>query len=476
MTAIAPPAAPASAPPAPAPAAPDEPFWDAEPGTEIPRPPLFLVVIGEPGLGKTHVGMTFPGPVVVFDTEFRADGVLSKFRNIEKYWKKVDAWDDVRQGVGRALQRHAKMPGTFVFDSGSDLNLLAEAEVLAEIAADSKKAHKTLHWGPVNKRFKGLFSTLRDRRWNAVFTARLKDEWKGDDRTGGRTAGSFVGDKLIYHADFAIKLERAADGKRVGRVLKNGAKKIGTYREILEDHELNFAGIAREMDAEPVVTIVAAAPPAIVPAPAPAAPAPVAAPVAAHAPPPNPVQAEGVSAGATPVTPSATPAPPLATSATSATGDDGAGLLAEPFLASLGFAKTGKVVEDLTLDTAAALGSEWAKARDAGMVHVAKEKAEALARGGWWRAPEQKHAAPAPAVVPAVVVPVPAIPTAPPELVAELEALAVELGSTRDGLWKRMTAKGAVPEPGKLKLDAATEARRLMLDAKAAKAAPAKAA
>lgn len=270
--------APTSTPPAPAPAAAaptkDAWTWDAEPGDPLPEPPLFLVVIAESGLGKTHIGCTFPGPVVCLDTEFRANEVLRKFRNIERYWKKIETFNDVRQGVIRAVSKH-KSPGTILFDSGSDLQLLAEAEVLDKIAHETdekgraKKAHKTFHWGPVNKIFKNLFGHLRDKSWNAVFTARLKDEWAGDDRTGKRTAGGFVTDKLIYHADFAIQLEMR-DGKRVGRVLKNGSRKPGSYRDVLEDEQLTYAGIREEMEAGAVQVLVEVMPP-VMPMPAPAA-------------------------------------------------------------------------------------------------------------------------------------------------------------------------------------------------------------
>ena len=63
--------------------------------------PSTSVVIAEAGLGKTHIGLTFPGPVVVLDTEFRADEVLRKFRNVEKYWKKVESWSDIREAAAR---------------------------------------------------------------------------------------------------------------------------------------------------------------------------------------------------------------------------------------------------------------------------------------------------------------------------------------------------------------------------------------
>lgn len=255
--------APPAAPPAPTPHPKDDWTWDAEPGQEIPASPLFLVVIAEPGLGKTHLGCTFPGPIVCLDSEFRANEVLRRFRNIEKYWKKIDCFNDVRQAVGRAITKH-KVPGTILFDSGSDLQLLAEAEVLDKIAGDGKKAHKTLHWGPVNKLFKNLFGFLRDRSWNAVFTARLKDEWKGEDRTGARVPGGFVTDKLIYHADFAIELAMK-DGKRIGKVLKNGAKKPGTFAMEMPDEQLSYAGIVKAMEERPAQVLVQASPPAIAP-------------------------------------------------------------------------------------------------------------------------------------------------------------------------------------------------------------------
>lgn len=481
------PAPTAETPAAAVPSADAAPFWDATPETEIPRPPLFAVVVAEPGLGKTHLALTFPGPVIVLDTEFRADEVLRKFRNVKKYWKKVEAWADVREAVVRALKTHPEGGGTLVFDSGSDLNLLAEAEVLQELARDDKKAHKTLHWGPVNKRFKGLFATLRDRRWNAVFTARLKDEWAGDNRTGARTAGGFVADKLIYHADFALQLERGPSGERVGRVLKNGARKIGTYAAILTDEDLTYAGILRAMDeetpaaGEAKAVLVPASPQGIQPAR-----------VATSAPPPAP---------ATPAPPPVAAPSPSAPPPTS----PGAALFGEAVLERAGFRKSGRVTEELGLDAAAALALEWEEARtklaSATMVTIASQ----LARGGWYRTPEApapatakaapKASAPpaaAPAAAPASPTPSPAAapaasPASPPaipgpalasaEEVAALERLAADVGSSSDAFWERVLAKGWARERGRLSAEAAAKLRGLF-EAQKAKlgASPAKAA
>jgi hypothetical protein len=508
-TATDPATAPPVAPQAPAPVADDSAFWDAEPGTEIPRPPLFVVLIAEPGLGKTHVGCTFPGPVVCLDTEFRADEVLRKFRNIEKYWKKVERFDDVRQAIGRAMKKH-KTPGTILFDSGSDLQLMAEAEVLAEIAANEKKAHKTLHWGPVNARFKNLFGFLRDKRWNCVFTARLKEEWKGDDRTGNRVPGGFVTDKLIYHADFALRLEKrdTAPGGRVAIVLKNGAKKVGTYANELPDSEINFAGIMKAMEAEPEKVIVpasasglkpAASAAASAPAPtAPTAPTPIANTTPARLPVPPTEAASVVSSGGAqgaPTSPAAAPSTPPVDS-------PGAAILGESFLNSLGFFKTGRIIEEIGLDRASRVAAEWAEARDRKHAAEMVTHEHALTRSGWYRRASEAPSALAPAPeAPAPKAPkkeakaeavaaqeavaasasppapatAPASPAAPdpalasPEEVAELLALAASLNATPDQFWARVKAKGWSSEPGKIAKDKAKLAKDTFMQAKAAR-------
>jgi hypothetical protein len=546
MTATANPPA-AAVPPAPSPETPPgaDDFWDAEPGTVIPPPPVFAVVIAEPGLGKTHFGLTFPGPVVVLDTEFRADEVLRKFRGVDRFWKKIEKFDDVRQAIARASKKYAKSPGTILFDSGSDLNLLAEAEVLAEIAANEKKAHKTLHWGPVNARFKNLFGFLRDRRWNAVFTARLKDEWKGDDRTGVRAPGGFVTDKLAYHADFVLRLEARA-GKRVGVVLKNGAKKIGTYATELADEELTFAGIVRSMEAEPekvLVTVTESGPrPAAASAPASTLPAPAPSaqntpPVAAPPVPPTvaPVSS-GVSGGSAPATaggPAAAPTIPAPTSSpsTGAVGaapsapdpspipastdrtatpesstapkdSPGADLLGEPFLNSLGFFKTGRIIEEIGLDRASRIAAEWAEAHDRKHAAEMVSHEHALTRSGWYRRAAEVHApaqaaaptkeakaeaapvqktvaasapppvsAPTPAPTPA---PAPAAPAAvvmaTAEEVAELVALSASIGASEAHFWKKAIANKWTEKPGEIPEAHAKTARDLLVKAKAARA------
>lgn len=474
-TATAPPAtAPTNGTPAPAPAplpSTDPPFvWDAQPGVEPPESPLFLVVIAESGLGKTHLGCTFPGPIVLFDTEFRGNDVLRKFRNTERYWKKVATFEDIRAGIGAAIAKH-KTPGTILFDSGSDLQLLAEAEVLDQISAAGAKAHKTFHWGPVNKLFKNLFGFLRDKGWNAVFTARLKEEWKGEDRTGKRVPGGFVTDKLIYHADFAVEL-RVRDGKRVGKVLKNGAKKPNGYREELPDEVLDYAGIMAEMGAPAIPLVEKVGSSSLKPAAAastapttgqPAAPAPEPAPQTAPiaaAPPTEPAPSAIIATGGTTMAEAREAhVTAQATAHATAVADLDEGFLERltPELAALGFHRTGGTNPDAEPASSGNLiaalaglrharaGSAWAEAT---------KHAAALAREGFFPDPL----------------------LASPEDLAALEALAFQLfQAPPDALWARLVATKKAIARGQIGRKELAETRAALegAGAKTAGAAPA---
>jgi hypothetical protein len=424
-----------SAPDAACAAGDDESFtWDGVPGQELARPPLFVLVIAEPGAGKTFLGCTFPATLVCLDSEHRANTVLRNFRNT--YWKKVLAFDDVRRAVAWATKRHPG--GTFLFDSGSDLNALAEAEVVAEMNASKAKVHPTLHWTPVYERISKLCGYLRTQGWNAVFTGRLTDEYEGDKRTGKRTPSGFVTNKLLYQVDFALQIVMR-DGKRVGLVLKNGGKKPGTYATELPDEALNYEGILREFEAAPVTVVpVAVGGPSIVPAArdvtAPSAPT-LPAPAATLPPVPAPPAAPPVAA---PV-PLARADVVLETLESSEIAVDDPGKLH-------GFRQTGEAIERLPISAVVKLAAEWRDAKDRGADAIAVQKEHELSRGGWFQAP------------------------AKPELVstaevAELEALARKVGSTPAAFWARAMARGWTKVRGELTPERAREIRELLLGA-----------
>jgi hypothetical protein len=417
-------------PPAPiAPAAPahDDFSWDATPGQPIPAPPLFLLVMAEAGAGKTYLGCTFPGPVVCLDSEHRADRVLRKFRNT--YWKKILTFDDVRRAVLSVIKKHSR-GGTILFDSGSDLNGLAEEEVIAEMNASKAKVHPTLHWTAVYEKIAKMCGLLRERGWNAVFTARLGDEYQNDKKTGQRAPSGFVVNKLLYHADFAVELV-VRDGKRIAKVLKNGEMKPGTYAVELPDDQISYDGIVKAMSADPIP-----AAPAAVGARAiqPAAAAPVAPASTAAA------ALVCVAVESKPVAPA--PVAPVVPSTPATPADVGA-MIAEATV-------KGEAIASAVLAAPAAMST----------APTAPPAAPILT-------PEPAPHAPPPAGGPGVldVLEQETAKLAASDVeIAELEVLAKERwGCSKDILWARLMSKGWATERGKLTLEYRNKIRALLL-------------
>lgn len=297
----------------PAPPALPEYKFDYTPDSTFEGPePIVALLIGEHGVGKTHTGMTFPRPMVVFDTESRARAVARKFRDV--FIKSPKGWADMKIGINYSV---AKMkPGTILIDSGSDIRDMIEGWVLDRASAKGEKAHHKFHWGEVYEELGLMLAFLRSKGWFVVFTARKSDEYVNDIKTGKREASGFVQNKLEFHADFVIHHEKV-DGFVRGRVTKNGSKRIGYYNTVMDAEQLNFDGILAEWNAPEIIPVdrlteksvrgpvTEVAPKTAAPAPAPASAAPAATPKAAPAPP----APQGAAAAATPAATSAAPTP-----------------------------------------------------------------------------------------------------------------------------------------------------------------------
>lgn len=191
--------------------------WDEIPQS-LADEPFMVLVEGEQGSGKTHFAMTFPEPIFIVDTENRADKVAAKFAGRKQvYRKRCQTFNDIRQTLLQLVFPHFET-GTVVIDSGSDLQRYAESEFLMEAKRD--KIYPTVLWAQVFAKIDGLLSTLRDKGFYTVITARLRDEFngKGDDaeRTGNRILEGYR--RLPYLVDIHLRLP----GDGTAQVFKNG--------------------------------------------------------------------------------------------------------------------------------------------------------------------------------------------------------------------------------------------------------------
>jgi|SaaInl8_200m_RNA_FD_contig_71_841023_length_4786_multi_5_in_0_out_0_6 hypothetical protein len=146
---------------------------------EFPDDPVFSVdITGKQGIGKTHFACTFPKPLIICDTEFKAYTTASKFDGV--HWKRIKVFDDIRQAVYHAVDNDEIK--TVVIDSGADLVSLASEEWCKE--NNKKSVFPITNYKHVYAKIDELVLLLEESRKWFVSTSRLKDEWVGDTSTG----------------------------------------------------------------------------------------------------------------------------------------------------------------------------------------------------------------------------------------------------------------------------------------------------
>uniref|UniRef100_A0A6M3J9X9 Putative ATPase domain containing protein n=1 Tax=viral metagenome TaxID=1070528 RepID=A0A6M3J9X9_9ZZZZ len=155
----------------------------------LPTEKVFgIEVVGEPDEGKTHVAATFP-KALFLDTEHKANIVLEKFKDKGHFWKKVDVWEEIREGVDWALTQPSIK--TIVIDSGADIQELAVSHWSKGHGGKKPivmigEGVSTILYAQVYELIDTLVTDVLDSGRYLVVTCRLKDEYVSNTNTGRR--------------------------------------------------------------------------------------------------------------------------------------------------------------------------------------------------------------------------------------------------------------------------------------------------
>jgi hypothetical protein len=176
---------------------------------EIPeKEPIFVAIGGEAGLGKTHFCNTFPNPVFA-DTEDRAQIVMKKFGN--KFRKSTKDISDIRNTISIMSQYIVKEQEaskfTFVLDSASDFQQMAESEWLKEAKKD--KVFPLVLWSKVFDKMDQVFNILRKLGFNAIFTQQMKEIYRNEKATGEFEMAGYK--KIPYRVDVRLQLRKGIE-------------------------------------------------------------------------------------------------------------------------------------------------------------------------------------------------------------------------------------------------------------------------
>ncbi|MFZ4622374.1 MAG: AAA family ATPase [Bacteroidota bacterium] len=178
------------------------------------HPKTVILIAGKEGSGKTHLACTMSekGPVYLIDTEYRAQIVTRKFKNVK--FATVKNYKELVVAVKHILT--TQPPGTIVIDSISDLQTFAEIEYLDRTKKEA--VYPIFNWGDVYALCNAIIDDIKfSGKFNLVLTARVKEEYIGDKPTGKMLPRVYL--SVPYKSD--IVLQFSNDSKSLS-LNKNG--------------------------------------------------------------------------------------------------------------------------------------------------------------------------------------------------------------------------------------------------------------
>lgn len=155
-------------------------------------------IYGKPKTGKTHLGMSAPGPVYFIDTESGTNPLEGKFKNREIYINSINvseedyskdhvkSWEKFVEAVNTAVEAEDELD-TVVVDSTTDIWSYVQNYCKVEIwgLAPEERLNQQWDWGDINQRYTNLIQKLMKADFNLILTAKAREEYGGaGDPTG----------------------------------------------------------------------------------------------------------------------------------------------------------------------------------------------------------------------------------------------------------------------------------------------------
>jgi hypothetical protein len=175
-------------------------------------------------VGKTHFGLTAPGPIALIDLNADVKGVIEKFIKAKKKillashcyaseGTQVDAqklWEKVQESYYDALA--SKEVRSIVLDTGTDAWELARYAEFGKLGGNMPR-----YYEHVNGYFKRMIQKAKQGDKNVIFTHRLKDVYVNDKRTDKLELAGFGG--MEYDVEVNVRLYRTEDNLTGVRIL-----------------------------------------------------------------------------------------------------------------------------------------------------------------------------------------------------------------------------------------------------------------
>lgn len=249
------------------------------------------MVWGEPGLGKSHFAMSATSPVVVIDTEGKADELAHKFAEDGAYEDpfifQPSDFDEAKTALEQALslldafREEDGVVGTLVVDSMSVMwgwsqqkyvdKFYPQADDVSEVDLQTGFGSGKSDWKQIKNYHNVQFrQQMIDSPYHLVWTAMSEDDYDAQINNDARDAEKPAGEKEnVYKVDEVIRIKESPDdGAPIAELQKSGKVKhrytglryptFDKHQDVIEaidDAEANDASIA-SIEAKYGVTIV----------------------------------------------------------------------------------------------------------------------------------------------------------------------------------------------------------------------------
>lgn len=205
-----------------------------------------LMAWAEPGMGKSHFGMSSKSPVCVIDTEGKADELAHKFTDGEfddPFIFQPSDFDGAKEALEQALtlldafrDEHG-VYGTIVVDSMSVMwgwsqqkyvdKFYPHADDPSEVDLSTGFGKGKSDWKQIKNYHNVQFrQKMIDSPYHMVWTAMSEDDYDAQINEDNRDAEKAAGEKEnVYKVDEVIRIREGSDGAPIGELQKSGKVK-----------------------------------------------------------------------------------------------------------------------------------------------------------------------------------------------------------------------------------------------------------
>lgn len=190
-------------------------FVNAKERVVLPR--IIISVCGLEKQGKTHFGLTAPGPIAYFSTDIGEEGVVDKFSDKEIHIMNVDRVDeDSAEQAPAEFNRfktaylamlRGKEVRSIVLDTATEI-----WEILRMARFGRLTQVMPYQYGPVNAEYRALIREAYNHDKNLILLHKMKAQYLNDKRTGEYERAGFNDTGFLVQVNAQIYRYSPEDG------------------------------------------------------------------------------------------------------------------------------------------------------------------------------------------------------------------------------------------------------------------------